>query len=84
MTYTTSILRPAQKSLGSLPPVIQNRIVAVIRRLASNPRPPGVKKLTGRDAWRVRIGDYRIIYEIADANLAILIVDIGHRREIYR
>ena len=84
MSYSVSILRSAQKSLASVPPVVQDRIVAAIRRLASNPRPPGVKKLTGRDAWRIRIADYRVIYEIRDATLTILVVDVGHRREIYR
>jgi mRNA interferase RelE/StbE len=84
MTYSISILRSAQKSLDSLHTSIQDRVVNAIRRLASNPRPPGVKKLTGRNAWRVRVGDYRIIYEISDVALTILIVDIGHRKEIYR
>lgn len=84
MTYSISILRSAQKALDSLHTSIQDRIVNAIRRLASNPRPSGVKKLTGRNAWRVRVGDYRIIYEIGDVTLTILIVDIGHRKEIYR
>ena len=84
MTYSVSILRSAQKSLGSFSPAIQDRVVAAIRRLASNPRPPGVKRLSGRDAWRIRVGDYRILYEINDTDLTILVVDIGHRREIYR
>ena len=84
MTYSISILRSAQKSLGSLPAAIQDRIIAAIRRLAAAPRPPGVKKLTGRPAWRIRVGDYRVIYEIDDTDLTILIVDVGHRREIYR
>lgn len=84
MTYTVSILRSAQKSLASLPPVFQDRIIAAVRRLASSPRPPGVKKLTGREAWRIRVGDYRVIYEISDAELAILVVAMGHRKEIYR
>ncbi len=84
MTYAVSILRSAQKSLGSLPPVHQDRIVTAIRRLGSNPRPTGTKKLAGREAWRIRVGDYRVIYEVGDAALTILIVDVGHRREIYR
>lgn len=84
MTYSVSILRSAEKSLASLSPVIQDRIIAAIRRLAVNPRPPGVKKLTGREAWRIRVGDYRVIYEIGDGDLAILVVVVGHRREIYR
>ena len=84
MTYAVSILRSAQKALGSISQVHQDRIVTAIRRLASNPRPSGVKKLAGRVAWRIRIGDYRVIYEIHDADLTILVVDVGHRREVYR
>ena len=84
MTYSVSILRSAQKSLGALPPAVQARIVTAIRRLVSNPRPPGVKKLAGREAWRIRVADYRVIYEIGDAELTVLVVDVGHRREIYR
>jgi len=84
MTYSVSILRSAQKSLGSLSPAIQDRVITAIRQLVSNPRPPGVKKLAGREAWRIRVGDYRVIYEISDADVTILIVDVGHRREIYR
>lgn len=84
MTYSVSILRSAQKSLAAVSPVVRDRIITAIRRLESNPRPSGVKKLTGREAWRIRVGDYRIIYEIADLDLTVLVVDVGHRREIYR
>ena len=84
MTHSVSILRPAQKSLASLPLALQDRLIAAIRRLASNPRPPGGKKLSGREAWRLRLGDYRVIYEINDEQLTVLIVDVGHHREIYR
>ena len=84
MTYSVTILRSAQRFLGGVPPLLQERLIGAIRRLASNPRPGGVKKLSGRDAWRMRVGDYRIIYEIRDAELTILVVDVGHRREIYR
>ena len=84
MTYSISILRSAEKSLSSLPLIVQDRLIVAIRRLALNPRPPGVKKLAGREAWRVRVGDYRVIYEIADTDLTILVVDVGHRKEIYR
>ena len=84
MIYTVSIFRSAQKALSSLPPSVQDRIVAAIRRLASNPRPLGVKKLTGREAWRIRVGDYRVIYEIDDTDFTILVAELGHRRDIYR
>ncbi|WP_373510743.1 type II toxin-antitoxin system RelE/ParE family toxin [Thiocapsa sp.] len=52
--------------------------------MADEPRPRGVKKLGGRNAWRIRVGDYRILYEIHDERLLILVVDVRHRREIYR
>jgi mRNA interferase RelE/StbE len=52
--------------------------------LADNPRPSGVMKLSGREAWRIRIGDYRVIYTIDDAKKEAVIYAIGHRREIYR
>ena len=84
MTYTVSILRSAQKSLAAISGDTQDRIITAIHRLASDPRPPGAKKLIGRDGWRIRVGDYRIIYDIGDKELTILIVDIGHRREVYR
>jgi mRNA interferase RelE/StbE len=84
MSYSVSILRSARKTLGSFPTTVQDRIITAIRHLAINPRPSGVKKLSGRDAWRIRVGDYRIIYEISHADLVVLVVDIGHRKEIYR
>lgn len=59
------------------------RIDLLIRCLANEPRPHGVKKLSGRNAWRIRVGNYRIIYEITDSCLMILVVAIGHRRDIY-
>jgi mRNA interferase RelE/StbE len=51
--------------------------------LEGDPRPPGCKKLKGRDAWRIRIGDYRAIYEINDGRLVVTVITIGHRREVY-
>ncbi len=64
---------------------MQRRIAAAIDRLAVDPRPSGVRKLTGADnLWRIRVGDYRIVYEIEDDRLVVLIVRIGHRRDIYR
>jgi len=84
MTYTVLIRKSAQKNLSRLESSIQDRIIEAIRTLADNPRPSGTKKLTGRDAWRIRIGDYRIIYEIHDDQLIVLVVVVGHRREIYK
>ena len=61
------------------------RLAAALASLASEPRPPGVKKLSGKESlFRVRVGDYRIIYQVRDRELVVLVLKIGHRREIYR
>jgi mRNA interferase RelE/StbE len=59
------------------------RIVKRLQELANDPRPNGYKKLKGRGGYRIRIGDYRIIYEIEDNKLVVLVIDIGHRKDIY-
>lgn len=84
MKYTIDILRSAQKDLARVNQQDQPRIIAAIKDLADDPRPPGSKKLSGRPAWRIRIGPYRVIYEIHDDRLWVLVVVIGHRREAYR
>jgi len=84
MRYKIQILRGAQKQLRGIEHLQRNRIIEAIRALSQNPRPNGVRKLTGRDAWRCRIGRYRVIYEIFDSRLLILVVSVGHRRDIYR
>jgi len=84
LTYTLFIERRAQRSLSRIAAQERERISGAIRRLADEPRPHGVKKLSGRNVWRIRVGEYRVLYEIHDARLLILVVDIGHRREIYR
>ena len=60
------------------------RILARLAELETNPRPTDIKKLKGRKAWRIRVGDYRVIYEIHNRQLQILVITIGHRREVYR
>lgn len=85
MTYTVQILPSAQRALAKLDRSLRQRIAGAIGGLADNPRPPGTKKLTGSDnLWRIRVGDYRILYEIHDRHLLVNVVEIGHRREIYR
>ena len=84
MTYAVKILRSAQKQLAKIVQQDQPRIISGIRLLADNPRPSNAKKLTGRSGWRIRIGMYRVIYEISDKELLVLVVAIGHRREVYR
>ena len=82
--YEIQILRRAQRSLARLPEREYERVRDAIRILADEPRPPGCRKLTGRDGWRIRIGQYRVIYEIDDAARIVTVLDIGHRREVYR
>ena len=79
-------LRPAaRRSLAALPREAQARIASAIDSLATEPRPPGVTKLRGPEGfYRVRVGDYRIVYAIDDDALFVLVVRVGHRREVYR
>ena len=77
-------LRPAAaRALRKLDPQVARRIQAAIALLAEDPRPPASRPLRGRPAWRVRVGDYRIIYTIEDDVLLVVIVTLGHRRDIY-
>jgi mRNA interferase RelE/StbE len=80
LEYEPGVLR----TLRRLPREVQKRIVAKLDTLKDNPRPPGSIKLTGEDAYRIRVGDYRIIYAIYDDRLLVLVIDVGHRREVYR
>jgi mRNA interferase RelE/StbE len=84
MAYAVEILRPAQRQLAKLDQQAQRHIIDSIRALADNPRPSGCKKLSGRLAWRIRVGDYRVIYEIHDQQLVIVVVTLGNRKDVYR
>jgi mRNA interferase RelE/StbE len=84
MAYTVGILRRAQKELAQLPAEVYPRVRDGIRALAHDPRPPGCRKLTARDGWRISIGDYRVIYDIDDTQHAVTVVHVGHRRDVYR
>ena len=81
--YQLVIDRYAQKQLGKISPPHFNRIIKAINELAENPRPAGYRKLTGRPGYRIRIGDYRVIYNIEDKILVVFVIDIGHRKKIY-
>jgi mRNA interferase RelE/StbE len=81
------LLRPAaQRFLRKLrDESLTARLVAAMRELAGQPRPPGCEKLAGpEDFYRIRVGDYRIVYQVRDEVLLVLVVKIGHRREVYR
>jgi len=77
--------RPAAlRQLRKLDSQIARRIKSTTETLRTEPRPPGVKALTGQRGWlRIRVGDYRIVYEVRDSELVVLVIQIGHRRQIY-
>ena len=82
--YRIELRRIAQRSLDKLPKHDFNAVLEAVRALADSPRPKGVEKLKNVGLWRVRQGDYRVVYSIDDSQHLIIIVHIGHRREIYR
>ena len=84
MTYRVEVAAAAARQLRQLDRSAQRRVQAAIEGLADEPRPSGAKKLVGGNGeWRVRTGDYRIVYEIHDNVLVVLLIAVGHRREIY-
>jgi mRNA interferase RelE/StbE len=84
MTQYRIELRPAAvRALRKLDPTIRHRVQGAIALLGQDPRPPGARKLRGRDGLRVRVGDYRIIYTIHDDVLTVVILTLGHRRDVY-
>lgn len=83
--YEVEVARRAVKSLARLPRREQQRVRAAIDLLADEPRPPGCVALKGEDrAYSVRVGDYRIVYEVHDDRLVVLVVRVGHRQDVYR
>lgn len=84
MSYSIFILRRAQRELAQLPADSYERVRNAIFALAQNPRPSGCLKLAGREGWRIRIGNYRVIYEIDDRQRIVTVLHIGHRRDVYR
>lgn len=83
-SYKLQIKPSAVKELEAIPPKERHRIVTKIRKLATDPRPSGSEKLSGHQLYRVRHGNYRILYAIEDADLSLVVVKIGHRRDVYR
>lgn len=82
--YTLEITKSAAGRLRALQGRDLKRIIAALELLRRNPRPPSSRKLRNRPGYRVRVGDYRIIYEIRDDIVVILVLAIGHRRDVYR
>ena len=84
MSYSVNILRRAQKELAQLPGGVYERVRDAVRALGQDPRPPACLKLTGREGWRIRAGDFRVIYEIDDKQRTVTVLHVGHRRDVYR
>lgn len=85
MAYRVELRPAALRDLEQLSREIQVRIRSAVDRLAASPRPPGVEKLKAQEnRYRIRVGDHRIVYEIRDAVLVIMVFRIAHRREVYR
>ena len=84
MSYRLELETKALKEFRALPKDRRELIAAVFDDLQANPRPPGARKLSGVDGWRVRSGAYRILYTIEDASKRVRVYRVGHRREVYR
>ena len=84
MSYQVLLKRSAEKELDALPASVRGRIAVRLLDLEENPRPVGVAKLQGQASYRLRVGDYRVLYTIDDTGKLVTIYAIGHRREVYR
>jgi len=83
-SYDLVVKKSAERELRALPKQDLRRVTERLQGLSRNPRPPGCEKLSGHDQYRIRQGDYRIVYAIDDAAHVVTLVKIGHRREVYR
>ena len=81
--YQVRITKTAQKQLDKIPSQIANKLFDLIQSLATNPRPPGCKKLKGRDGFPIRKGDFRIFYDVFDRLLIVEVIAVGDRKDIY-
>jgi mRNA interferase RelE/StbE len=85
MSYAVRIKQSALRAMDRLPKPDRSKVDERIRTLSNSPRPPGCLKLAGQEnLWRIRVGDYRVVYEIRDKELIVLVVSVAHRREVYR
>jgi mRNA interferase RelE/StbE len=84
VSFRVEVRRSAEKELGRLATQAQQRIAVALLGLAEEPLPPGVKKLKGSHAYRIRIGDYRVLYTVDAEKQEVCVVAIGHRKEVYR
>jgi mRNA interferase RelE/StbE len=84
MTYQVIIKHSAEKELDALPASLHERIAERLLALEENPRPVGSRKLQGQESYRLRVGDYRVLYTIDDKAKKVVVLAVGHRREVYR
>ncbi len=84
MAYRVEIRRQASKELSRIGLEDRRRIARAIEGLADNPRPPGCRKLRDREGWKIRVGDCRVLYQIEEGRLLVLVVKVGHRKDVYR
>ena len=83
-TYSIEFTNDARRALKRLDKPVQRRVIEAIQALADTPRPSGVKALTSSSYLRIRVGDWRIVYEVHDGRLVIVVITIGHRGSVYR
>ena len=83
-SYKVQVKRSAERELRDIPKKDLQRIVKRIGDLSSNPRPAGCEKLSGQERYRIRQGNYRVVYSVDDDTKTIMVFKIGHRREVYR
>lgn len=85
MTYRVEITPAAERDIRRLPADVRSRVETKLRRLPDDPRPPGVQKLRGDvERYRIRVGNYRLVYDVEDALLLVVVVGAAHRRDVYR
>ncbi len=84
LKHDVQILRSAGREMDKLPSAVHNRISRRILSLEMNPRPRGARKLSNRQEYRLRVGDYRILYTVDDKDRVVTVFAVGHRREVYR
>ena len=83
MNYKVIIPKGVRKTMNALPEKIQRRVVETLELLESDPRPIGTKRLRGKNGWRIRVGDYRLVYVIDDSDKVVLLTKVGHRKDVY-
>lgn len=84
MSYRVEFTTAAARQVKKLPRPARDRLLTAIEGLQDDPRPHGAKKLVGEQtAWRIRVGDYRVTYDVLDAELVVTVVRAGHRRDVH-